>query len=163
MTIIIKGDNNGIAVEGSLKIEHLDFEFGKGIKSVSRVHDTTKEECDYSDAVEIVDEDNVDFDSKLKNVTDLMWRENVLSHKYDYAFIKMYMDSTKGGFPMFKTTPDFLQYLSRINRLKVPSQSTFNSYYDIDKIVDGRIHLKYDKAEEDRANMIISKFVELMK
>ena len=37
------------------------------------------------------------------------------------------------------------------------------SYYDIDKIVDGRIHLKYDKAEEDRANMIISKFVELMK
>ena len=26
MAIVIKGDNNGIAVEGSLKIEHLDFE-----------------------------------------------------------------------------------------------------------------------------------------
>ena len=119
-----------------------------------------EEEADYE---EVEEEQNENFDSKLKNVTDLMWRENVLSHKYDYAFIKMYMDSTKGGFPMFKTTPDFLQYLSRINCLKVPRQSTFNLYYDIDKIVDGRIHLKYDKAEDDRANMIISKFVELMK
>ena len=86
MTIIIKGDNNGIAVEGSLKIEHLDFEFGKGIKSVSGVHDTTKEECDYSDAEEIVDEDNSTYNPLSSDKAMALWqiaRENNLVDKHN--------------------------------------------------------------------------------
>lgn len=38
MAIIIKGDNKGIAVDGNLTIEHLDFQFGQGVKSASGVH-----------------------------------------------------------------------------------------------------------------------------
>ena len=37
MGIEIKGDNNGIAVEGELKIEKLNIEWGKGIRSVKGV------------------------------------------------------------------------------------------------------------------------------
>lgn len=37
MGIEIKGDNNGIAVEGELKIGQLNMEFGKGVKSAERV------------------------------------------------------------------------------------------------------------------------------
>ena len=37
MAIIIKGDNRGIAVDGNLTIQHLDFQFGQGVKSVSGI------------------------------------------------------------------------------------------------------------------------------
>lgn len=37
MAIIIKGDNRGVAVDGNLTIEHLDFQFGQGVKSASGV------------------------------------------------------------------------------------------------------------------------------
>ncbi|GEM_PF-6191025 len=38
MAIIIKGENRGIVVDGDLTIEHLDFQFGQGVRSVSGVH-----------------------------------------------------------------------------------------------------------------------------
>ncbi len=38
MAIIIKGDNKGIAVDGNLTIENLDFQFGQGVRSASGVH-----------------------------------------------------------------------------------------------------------------------------
>lgn len=44
MSILIKGDNNGIAVDGDLTIEHLDFTFGKGVTGASAIKQTIKDE-----------------------------------------------------------------------------------------------------------------------
>lgn len=74
MAIVIKGDNNGIAVEGSLKIEHLEFEFGKGIKSMSGVHDPTKQEATFDEAEEIIDEENVNYDPLSSDRAMAIWQ-----------------------------------------------------------------------------------------
>lgn len=50
MSILIKGDNNGIAVDGNLTIEKLDFVFGKGVQGVSGVRRTQNDD-DIEDAV----------------------------------------------------------------------------------------------------------------
>lgn len=83
MTIVIKGDNNGIAVEGSLKIEHLDFEFGKGIKSVSGVHVTTKEEETYDEAEEIIEEDNASYNPLSSDKAMAIWQKLRNKHLVD--------------------------------------------------------------------------------
>ena len=54
MAIIIKGDNNGLAVDGTLNIRELCFEFGKGVTSVkverSEIQDAeiVEENCSFS-------------------------------------------------------------------------------------------------------------------
>ena len=83
MAIVIKGDNNGIAVEGSLKIEHLDFEFGKGIKSVSGVHTTTKEEETYDEAEEIIEEDNASYNPLSSDKAMAIWQKLRNKHLVD--------------------------------------------------------------------------------
>ena len=83
MAIVIKGDNNGIAVEGSLKIEHLDFEFGKGIKSVSGVHTTTKEEETYDEAEEIIEENNASYDPLSSDKAMAIWQKLRNQHLVD--------------------------------------------------------------------------------
>ena len=83
MAIVIKGDNNGIAVEGSLKIEHLDFEFGKGIKSVSGVHTTTKEEETYDEAEEIIEEDNASYNPLSSDKAMAIWQKLRNQHLVD--------------------------------------------------------------------------------
>ena len=83
MAIVIKGDNNGIAVEGSLKIEHLDFEFGKGIKSVSGVHATTKEEETYDEAEEIIEEDNASYNPLSSDKAMAIWQKLRYHHLVD--------------------------------------------------------------------------------
>ena len=83
MAIVIKGDNNGIAVEGSLKIEHLDFEFGKGIKSVSGVHATTTEEETYDEAEEIIEEDNACYDPLSSDKAMAIWQKLRCHHLVD--------------------------------------------------------------------------------
>ena len=83
MAIVIKGDNNGIAVEGSLKIEHLDFEFGKGIKSVSGVNTTTKEEETYDEAEEIIEENNASYDPLSSDKAMAIWQKLRNKHLVD--------------------------------------------------------------------------------
>ena len=83
MAIVIKGDNNGIAVEGSLKIEHIDFEFGKGIKSMSGVSDTTKEECTYDEAEEIVEGGDVSYDPLSSDKAMTIWKIAQKHHLVD--------------------------------------------------------------------------------
>jgi len=77
MSIIIKGDNNGIAVEGTLNIEHLDFEFGKGVTGVSGVSQDAEyteveeapaaEQQQTKDYPEITDINRCLFVEKVKN------------------------------------------------------------------------------------------------
>jgi len=63
MAIIIKGDNRGIAVDGNLTIEHLDFQFGQGVKSASGVR------LEITDA-EVVDEVPV-VDGRVKDYPEI--------------------------------------------------------------------------------------------
>lgn len=83
MAIVIKGDNNGIAVEGSLKIEHLDFEFGKGIKSIAGVSDTAKEECSFANAEEIVEGEDVSYDPLSSDKAMAIWKIAQKHHLVD--------------------------------------------------------------------------------
>ena len=52
MAIIIKGDNNGIAVDGNLSIGNIEFTLGQGIKSVGDIRRTEVEDA------EVVGEDS---------------------------------------------------------------------------------------------------------
>lgn len=59
MAIIINGDNRGIAVDGNLTIEHLDFQFGQGVRSASGVRqevaDAEIEEAEVVKEAHVVD------------------------------------------------------------------------------------------------------------
>lgn len=69
MAIIIHGDNKGIAVDGDLTIEHLDFEFGRGVRSASGMKERTEcqyEECPTSEGKE--GSENGGMDEQLANL-----------------------------------------------------------------------------------------------
>lgn len=66
MAVIVHGDNNGIAVDGDLSIEKLDFQFGKGVVAVEGVKKPRVE-----DAVIVEDEKLDDKRKVYPAVTDL--------------------------------------------------------------------------------------------
>ena len=56
MAIIIQGDNKGIAVDGNLTIEKLDFAFGQGVRSASGVkQDIPEAEVVEAEEIPVVD------------------------------------------------------------------------------------------------------------
>lgn len=61
MAVIIKGDNNGLAVDGDVKIDKLDFVFGEGVKSASGVSTVR------ADAEEVAYEEVAGEEEKLCN------------------------------------------------------------------------------------------------
>ena len=46
---------------------------------------------------------------------------------------------------------------------KIPSESTFNNYYNKNEFQDGKIKCSSDKTEEIRRNKIINRFCEMIK
>lgn len=102
------------------------------------------------------------FALKMKKVTDTMWEEKVLVRKYDYAFLKMYMDKTV-GYQKFKSSKAFLDFLQMAGCKNIPCKSTFDSYYDIKKMGDGKVIFANDRNEEERRNDIVARFIELMR
>lgn len=133
---------------------------------------STNEKAEYKSSDEFADAEEVetceeDFDTKFKRVIDTMWQEGALKKKYDYAFIKMYMDYVNGNdnieekFPCFASTQDFLDYLKSIGCQDLPGKSNFNDYYDNKKIgKDGNIIVK-SKIDE-RLKIVVERFKELM-
>lgn len=114
-----------------------------------------------------IDKDNVEMQKdekgkKIKLAIDTMWEEKVLLYKYDYAFIKLFMDNND-IMPNFKRSKDFLNYIKTIGCPKIPSESTFNNYYNKNEFQDGKIKCSSDKTEEIRRNKIINRFCELIK
>ena len=113
-----------------------------------------------------IDKDNVEMQKdemgkKIKCAIDTMWEEKVLLKKYDYAFIKLFMDNND-NLPHFKTSKDFLNYMKTIGCPKIPSESTFNNYYNKNDFLDGKIKCSSDRTEEIRRNEIIKRFCELI-
>lgn len=114
-----------------------------------------------------IDKDNVEMKKdekgkKIKLAIDTMWEEKVLLYKYDYAFIKLFMDNND-IMPNFKRSKDFLNYIKTIGCPQIPSESTFNNYYNKNEFQDGKIKCSSDKTEEIRRNKIINRFCELIK
>lgn len=114
-----------------------------------------------------IDKDNVEMQKdekgkKIKLAIDTMWEEKVLLYKYDYAFIKLFMDNND-IMPNFKRSKDFLNYIKTIGCPQIPSESTFNNYYNKNEFQDGKIKCSSDKTEEIRRNKIINRFCELIK
>lgn len=176
MAIIIEGDNNGIAAEGSVTIGNINFVWGKGIQ-----HEPTADKPDKPGegeyemaevmAEELTEDDSPagdDFDSRFRKAMDMMWEEGVMQHKYDYAFIKMYMEwasrekKGKVDYPAFSRTGSYLKYLQDTGCRNVPGSSTFNQYYDTRLMKEGKIILREDINEEKRRNAILGRFAELM-
>lgn len=113
-----------------------------------------------------IDKDNVEMQKdemgkKIKCAIDTMWEEKVLLNKYDYAFIKLFMDNND-NLPHFKTSKDFLNYMKTIGCPKIPSESTFNNYYNKNDFLDGKIKCSSDRTEKIRRNEIIKRFCELI-
>lgn len=113
-----------------------------------------------------IDRDNVEMQkdekgNKIKFAIDTMWEEKVLLNKYDYAFIKLFMDNND-NLPYFKTSKDFLNYMKTIGCPKIPGESTFNNYYNKNDFQEGKIKCSSDKIEENRRNKIIKRFCELI-
>ena len=56
MAITIQGDNKGIAVDGNLTIEKLDFVFGQGVRSASGLkQDIPEAEVAEAEEIPVVD------------------------------------------------------------------------------------------------------------
>lgn len=82
MSILIKGDNNGIAVDGDLTIEHLDFTFGKGVTGVSGIKQTIKDEV-VVDAEVVEDADAIDHFPLLFTTDKLIsFRGSLVVHNF---------------------------------------------------------------------------------
>ena len=149
--------------------------FGNGYQQINygdcqqkRYSDTA--EADETDYEEVDSENghdnsegagNDDFASRVRKATEVMREERILKNKYDYAFIKMYMDEIS-DYPKFKSTQDFLDFLIDAGCKNVPGKSTFDAYYDKKAISKGEIKVKDDIVEEKRRNGIVKRFKELM-
>ena len=94
-----------------------------------------------------IDKDNVEMQKdekgkKIKLAIDTMWEEKVLLYKYDYAFIKLFMDNND-IMPNFKRSKDFLNYIKTIGCPQIPSESTFNNYYNKNEFADSTSKCKF--------------------
>ena len=69
MAIVIKGDNRGIAVEGDLTIEHLDFQFGQGVRSASGIRRNI-DEAEVVEEIPVVDGRSKEYPAITKVQTD---------------------------------------------------------------------------------------------
>ena len=149
-------------------------EFTMNIKSVDDakliLRELLKDNADETDYEEVDSENghdnseeagNDDLASRVRKATEVMREERILKHKYDYAFIKMYMDEIS-DYPKFKSTQDFLDFLIDAGCKNVPGKSTFDAYYDKKAISKGEIKVKDDIVEEKRRNGIVKRFKELM-
>lgn len=71
MAITIQGDNKGIAVDGNLTIEKLDFVFGQGVRSASGVRqDIPEAEVVEAEEIPVVDARNVHYPEVTDTNTD---------------------------------------------------------------------------------------------
>ena len=70
MAININGSNYGIAVDGNLTIEHVDFGFGAGVQSASGIHREETIDCEVVDLLRnyIFDIKLFDTDEKLRTL-----------------------------------------------------------------------------------------------
>lgn len=74
MAININGSNYGIAVDGNLTIEHVDFGFGGGVRAASGIHQEASIDCEATEvkteSIPTVDEKKTSYPEITKQNTD---------------------------------------------------------------------------------------------
>lgn len=101
---------------------------------------------------------------RIRRAIEVMQQEEVLRYKYDYAWLKVIMDSTE-GLPSFRSAQSFVDYLRGLGVADVPSESSISRYMDLPR---GR-HPQWtfadtsDGRECQRRNLVASRFLSLVR
>ena len=102
--------------------------------------------------------------ARIRRAIEVMQQEEVLRYKYDYAWLKVIMDSTE-GLPSFRSAQSFVDYLKGLGVAEVPSESSISRYMDLPR---GR-HPQWtfadtsDGRECQRRNLVASRFLSLVR
>ena len=101
---------------------------------------------------------------RIRHAVEVMQGEQVLRYKYDYAWLKLIMDSTE-ALPSFRSAQSFVDYLTELGVAGVPSESSISRYMDLAR---GQ-HPAWtfsdtaDERECHRRNMVASRFLSLVR
>lgn len=96
MAINIKGDNYGIAVDGNLTIEHVDFGYGGGVRSASGIHREEPIDCEAAEvrteSVPVVDERKTSYPKITEQNTDFFEKVFWVSQKINGSAVPQKLD-----------------------------------------------------------------------
>ena len=105
----------------------------------------------------------VKMDERLKQAVHLMEQEHLINKRYDYAWIKVAMESID-GMPFFKSAQSFVDYLVEVVQPeKLPSESSISKMMSTPrgKLFEWTFSDNPDKGETQRRNNIVRRFFNL--
>ena len=105
----------------------------------------------------------VKMDERLKQAIHLMEQEHLINKMYDYAWIKVAMESID-GMPFFRSAQSFVDYLIEvIQPEKLPSESSISKMMNTPrgKLFEWTFSDNPDKGEAQRRNNIVRRFFNL--
>ncbi len=105
----------------------------------------------------------VKMDERLKQAVHLMEQEHLINKRYDYAWIKVAMESID-GMPFFKSAQSFVDYLVEVVQPeKLPSESSISKMMSTPrgKLFEWTLYDNPDKGEAQRRNNIVRRFFNL--
>ena len=105
----------------------------------------------------------VKMDERLKQAVHLMEQEHLINKRYDYAWIKVAMESFD-GMPFFKSAQSFVDYLVEVVQPeKLPSESSISKMMSTPrgKLFEWTFSDNPDKGETQRRNNIVRRFFNL--
>lgn len=103
-----------------------------------------------------------DQNSRILHAIEVMQQEGLFRFKYDYAWLKVIMDSTE-GLPSFRSAQSFVDYLKELGVKDVPSESSISRYMDMARGQHPNWSFSDTKDEREcqRRNLVASRFLSL--
>lgn len=105
-----------------------------------------------------------DQNSRILHAIEVMQQEGLFRFKYDYAWLKVIMDSTE-GLPSFRSAQSFVDYLKELGVKDVPSESSISRYMDMARGQHPNWSFSDTKDEREcqRRNLVASRFLSLVR
>ena len=102
--------------------------------------------------------------SRILHAIEVMQQEGLFRFKYDYAWLKVIMDSTE-GLPSFRSAQSFVDYLKELGVKDVPSESSISRYMDMARGQHPNWSFSDTKDEREcqRRNLVASRFLSLVR
>lgn len=103
-----------------------------------------------------------DQNSRILHAIEVMQQEGLFRFKYDYAWLKVIMDSTE-GLPKFRSAQSFVDYLKDVGIQDVPSESSISGHMDLPRGQHPNWSFSdtQDERECQRRNLVASRFLSL--
>ena len=103
-----------------------------------------------------------DQNSRILHAIEVMQQEGLFRFKYDYAWLKVIMDSTE-GLPSFRSAQSFVDYLKELGVKDVPSESSISGHMDLPRGQHPNWSFSdtQDERECQRRNLVASRFLSL--